>query len=52
MAQYRPQNLVGRGRYDEIDRALSASEYRAALELAATLGLLRIDERNALSRSS
>lgn len=45
MAQYRPQNLVGRGRYEEIDRPLLRAEYERALELATALGL-RLDPRN------
>jgi putative pyruvate formate lyase activating enzyme len=45
MGQYRPQNLVGPGKYEEIDRAPSRAEYEQALELAASLGL-RLDPRN------
>ncbi len=46
MAQYRPSHLVGSGRYEEIDRRPSRTEYEGALELAAALGLRRLDPRN------
>ena len=45
MGQYRPQNLVGRARYEEIDRPLRRAEYERALELATALGI-RLDPRN------
>jgi putative pyruvate formate lyase activating enzyme len=41
MAQYRPHHLVGKGRYEEIDRRPTRAEYERALELAAALGLRR-----------
>jgi hypothetical protein len=33
-------------RYPEIDRALLSAEFRKAHEIAAGLGLLRLDERH------
>ncbi|MEW6059077.1 MAG: radical SAM protein [Actinomycetota bacterium] len=46
MAQYRPHHLVGKGRYDEIDRRPTRAEYERALDLAEELGLTRLDPRN------
>jgi putative pyruvate formate lyase activating enzyme len=51
MAQYRPQHLVGRERYGEINRKPSRAEYEEALELASALGLGRLDPRNRLDAS-
>jgi putative pyruvate formate lyase activating enzyme len=45
MAQYRPGGKVGAGSYPELNRPLSSSEYRAALEIAAELGLENLDAR-------
>ncbi len=45
MDQYRPAGRVCAERYPEIDRALLSAEFRKAHEIAAGLGLLRLDER-------
>ena len=45
MDQYRPDDLVGDGRYAEIDRMPSRLELKTALELAESFGLRRIDRR-------
>jgi putative pyruvate formate lyase activating enzyme len=50
MAQYRPDHLVGRGRYEEIGRRVTRAEYLEALELARALGL-RVDARGAMEGS-
>jgi uncharacterized Fe-S radical SAM superfamily protein PflX len=41
MDQYRPAGKVGVGRYPGIDRGLSSSEYRQAMDIAHDLGLTR-----------
>jgi putative pyruvate formate lyase activating enzyme len=43
MAQYRPEGLVPRGEYPEIDRRLTRDEYLRAVEIARSLGLHRLD---------
>jgi putative pyruvate formate lyase activating enzyme len=45
MDQYRPAGKVRAGRYPEIDRPLTRSEFRSAQQMAADLGLRRLDER-------
>ncbi len=45
MDQYRPAGRVCAEHYPEIDRRLSSSEFRTALEIAGALGLARLDER-------
>jgi putative pyruvate formate lyase activating enzyme len=49
MAQYRP--CYRADEYPELDRPLTAAEYRAALDTAARLGLNRLDERRVSGRS-
>ncbi len=44
MDQYRPAGKVGGGRFSELDRRVSAAEYREARAYAQDLGL-RLDER-------
>jgi putative pyruvate formate lyase activating enzyme len=47
MAQYYPAGKVGRdGRFEEIDRGVSAQEYEQALSIARELGLERLDPRS------
>ena len=49
MAQYYPAGLVGKGGrdgYAEIDRHLYKEEYDAAVDVARTLGLRRLDARS------
>ncbi|MHC4108290.1 MAG: radical SAM protein [Planctomycetota bacterium] len=46
MDQYRPAGRVCGERYPELNRRLSSAEYRRAHELAAELGLSRLDERH------
>jgi putative pyruvate formate lyase activating enzyme len=48
MAQYRP--CYRADEYPELDRPLTAAEYRAALDTAARLGLNRLDERRVPAR--
>jgi putative pyruvate formate lyase activating enzyme len=48
MAQYRP--CYRADEYPELDRPLTAAEYRAALDTAARLGLNRLDERHVPAR--
>lgn len=44
MAQYRPAYKVGQfGRYEAIDRGVSAAEYRAVVEYARSVGLNRLE---------
>jgi putative pyruvate formate lyase activating enzyme len=45
MAQYYPAGRVARGEYAEIDRGVTRSEYRRALQVAKGLGL-RLDPRS------
>jgi putative pyruvate formate lyase activating enzyme len=45
MDQYRPAGRVCAEHYPEINRPLTMSEYREALEIAAELGLDRLDRR-------
>lgn len=45
MDQYHPAGKVGRGRFPEIDRCLTTSEFKEALAIAADLGLRRLDTR-------
>ena len=47
MDQYRPAGKVGGESYAEIDRPLLASEYHAAKEIAGSVGLRRLDRREA-----
>jgi putative pyruvate formate lyase activating enzyme len=49
MDQYHPANKVGGGRYEEINRRISAQEKRQAFEDARRAGLWRFDQRRALS---
>ncbi|HMA27137.1 MAG TPA: radical SAM protein [Solirubrobacterales bacterium] len=47
MAQYYPAGKVGTdGRFEEIDRGVSAAEYELALRIAEELGLERLDRRS------
>jgi putative pyruvate formate lyase activating enzyme len=48
MEQYRPDDMVGRGRYAEIDRSPSRAEFATALDMADRFGLRRIDRRGAM----
>jgi uncharacterized Fe-S radical SAM superfamily protein PflX len=43
MTQYRPEGLVPRGDYPEIDRRPTRDEYARAVEIARSLGLHRLD---------
>jgi putative pyruvate formate lyase activating enzyme len=44
MAQYRPAYKVGRhGRYTEIDRQVTAEEYRAVVDHARAVGLTNLE---------
>jgi len=45
MAQYRPAGKVGAGSYPELNRPLSSSEHRAALDIATEVGLENLDSR-------
>ena len=45
MDQYRPAGKVAGEQYAEINRRLTAAEFRAAQKMAADLGLRRLDER-------
>ncbi len=45
MDQYRPAGRVAGDRYREIGRRLTSKEFREAQEIAAGLGLRRLDER-------
>ncbi len=45
MDQYYPAGKVGRERYSEINRRLTSAELQAAQQLAADLGLRRLDQR-------
>ncbi len=45
MPQYRPDDLVGHDRYEEINRRVSRHEYARARSIAEGLGLLRLDTR-------
>ncbi len=47
MDQYRPAGKVSSVRYPEINRRVSSQEYRAAREIAESLGL-RLDSRHAM----
>jgi uncharacterized Fe-S radical SAM superfamily protein PflX len=46
MDQYHPAGKVSTDSYAEINRPLSAAEFREAQRIAADLGLRRIDERH------
>lgn len=46
MDQYRPAGKVGSGKYVEIDRPLSSAEFLDAQQIAADLGLRRLDARH------
>ncbi|UCF20799.1 MAG: radical SAM protein [Gemmatimonadota bacterium] len=50
MDQYRPAGRVCSEHYPEINRRTAASEYREAHEIAAALGLTRLDERGPPAR--
>ncbi len=45
MNQYYPAGKVGRERFPEINRSLSAAEFEQARAIARELGLRRLDER-------
>jgi putative pyruvate formate lyase activating enzyme len=45
MDQYRPEGKVAASNYPEINRRLTTAEFRAAQQMAADLGLRRLDER-------
>jgi putative pyruvate formate lyase activating enzyme len=51
MAQYYPSGRVGSDEYQEINRHVYREEYEAALELAESLGLARLDQRSKGERS-
>jgi putative pyruvate formate lyase activating enzyme len=51
MAQYYPSGRVGSDEYQEINRHVYREEYEAALELAESLGLARLDQRSKSERS-
>jgi putative pyruvate formate lyase activating enzyme len=46
MDQYHPAGKVNADSYPEINRPLNAAEFRAAQQMAADLGLRRLDERH------
>jgi putative pyruvate formate lyase activating enzyme len=46
MDQYRPEGLVSERKYSEINRRVTGGEFRTAQQMAADLGLRRLDERN------
>jgi putative pyruvate formate lyase activating enzyme len=50
MDQYRP--CYRADEYPELDRPITASEYRAALDVAVRLGLQRLDGRIARAPAS
>jgi putative pyruvate formate lyase activating enzyme len=50
MDQYRPEGKVNASSYSEINRQLTRSEFRAAQEMAADLGLRRLNERRPHAR--
>jgi putative pyruvate formate lyase activating enzyme len=45
MAQYRPDGMVGPGRYAEINRRLTSEEFARARRMAQEAGLQRLDKR-------
>ncbi len=48
MDQYHPAGKVTREQYPELDRPLTSAEFRQAVEMAADLGLRRLDVRRPL----
>ena len=46
MTQYRPANKVNASEYAEIDRGITADEYRAAVDYARGIGLWRLGGRH------
>ena len=47
MPQYRPAGKVSRSEYVEINRRITSTEFRAAVEAAHAVGLRRLDDRSA-----
>jgi putative pyruvate formate lyase activating enzyme len=45
MDQYRPNGLVDKNRYGDINRSIKSEEYERAVEVARSLGIERIDQR-------